>query len=656
MGSEIPQIIYQPIHPSVRPLLDPQYVNFHEKYLQYVPSSESVPWDPACRFEPSPSAAGGSPLVEVGSTRDFDYGGDEKLRIFTPKGDAPSGGWPVLVWMHGGGWTMGGLSSENSFLTRLCSNASCVVVSVNYRHAPENPYPAAINDVVTGFSWIVSPAGKKALHIDVGRVAIGGLSAGGGLAAILSLKAASLKPPVSITFQLLIVPVIDNTASTTSCWESNAHAPWLTPNRMMWYRKMYLPNEKNWTNWDASPNFAPAALLAKSPKTWIAVAELDILCDEGVKFGEQLRAEGVDAEVVVYPGSTHSILILDVVKWPSRPPPTGERTQAPTNMATPDENAVNSSETYIRAAQLKLTRLQQLFGTPSPAEFISIIQNFTTFNDPERRKRIKFQDKLGLFGFYAKKLLPLGRAGSKTYYIHIYAVTADGSLDMKKLLVFRRLIVKQVQTYWVVAMDEEHKLWALRASRIGPDETYDDNDSLNWRESDAISTRNEPSGNADAPSGSSTIITSTSGADLQIYNDTPGTIEMQHLSLDGDHSIEKDIMERATMESADTDSTDMDGHSTNTERDGTKSTESTNHIGDSKRFVTDSAEYRIFHAAVFSKEHSKIENVFNATATQHVFELGPLGLLWQAIDNTEQKFFPKPSDITSWTSMQISNN
>jgi acetyl esterase/lipase len=169
--------IYQPIHPSIRSRLDPEYVEFHEKYLQYVPSSESVEWDPASRFAPAASSAGKSEPVKVGSVRDFDFGGHEQIRIFTPEGLRPENGWPVLVWYHGGGWTMGGLASENSFLTRLCQDAKCCVVNANYRHAPENPYPAAINDSVDAYKWIISEDGKKELEIDVKRVAVGGLSA-----------------------------------------------------------------------------------------------------------------------------------------------------------------------------------------------------------------------------------------------------------------------------------------------------------------------------------------------------------------------------------------------------------------------------------------------------------------------------------------------
>jgi acetyl esterase/lipase len=135
---------------------------------------------------------------------------------------------------------------------------------------------------------------------------------GGGLAATISLKAASLNLPMPI-FQMLILPVIDNTATASTTWSNNVNAPWLTPPRMIWYRKMYLPNETDWKNWDVSPNFAPKELLAKSPQTWIAAAELDILCQEAENYGALLKQLNVNTTVAVYEGSTHSLLILDGV-------------------------------------------------------------------------------------------------------------------------------------------------------------------------------------------------------------------------------------------------------------------------------------------------------------------------------------------------------
>ncbi|RDW83430.1 hypothetical protein BP5796_04921 [Coleophoma crateriformis] len=301
--------IYQPIHPSMLARLDPEYIAYHNAHLQYIPSSESIPWSAASRSAPSPTSGASSP-VPVGSIRDHSFGGHASLRIFTPSSPKPEKGWPVLIWYHGGGWTMGGLNSENSFLSRVCKDVDMLVVSVDYRHAPENVYPAAIDDAVEGYKWIISAPGVQELGIDVERTAVGGLSAGGGLAAIVSLKCAHLSLPRP-KFQLLLLPVIDNTASASTVWARNAHAPWLTPARMTWYRNMYLPNQQDWTNWDVSPNFAKVELLAQSPSTWIAVSECDILCDEGKGFGELLGANGVEAHVEVYEGGTHSLLILD---------------------------------------------------------------------------------------------------------------------------------------------------------------------------------------------------------------------------------------------------------------------------------------------------------------------------------------------------------
>jgi acetyl esterase/lipase len=133
---------------------------------------------------------------------------------------------------------------------------------------------------------------------------------GGGLAAIVSLKAASLSLPIPI-FQMLILPVIDSTATASTTWSNNVNAPWLTPSRMTWYRNMYLPNEADWKNWDVSLNFALNELLAKSPPTWIAAAELDILCQEAENYGSLLKKVNVNTNVVVYKGSIHSLLILD---------------------------------------------------------------------------------------------------------------------------------------------------------------------------------------------------------------------------------------------------------------------------------------------------------------------------------------------------------
>jgi len=139
------------------------------------------------------------------------------------------------------------------------------------------------------------------------------MQSGGNLAAIAALKAAESSTPIPLIFQLLIVPVTDNTASVRTSWAENRLTPWLSPDRMMWFRRNYLPNEEDWIKWDASPIFAPDELLKKVPKAWIGVAELDILKEEGMEYGYKLRKNGVPVEINVVQGAPHPVMVMDGV-------------------------------------------------------------------------------------------------------------------------------------------------------------------------------------------------------------------------------------------------------------------------------------------------------------------------------------------------------
>ena len=214
--------------------------------------------------------------------------------------------------------------------------AQCVVISVDYRLAPEDPYPAAVEDAIDALRWVIKH-GQTELGIDVTQIAVGGSSrygtttvrsntpfmqwyqnspcfcSGGNLATILALKAAQRQPPIPLVFQLLVVPVTDNTASieTYGSWAENKWTPWLSPDRMLWFRHNYLPNKEDWTKWDASPFFAPDELVSNIPKAWIGVAELDILRDEGIQYGEKLKKVGVEVEIEIYKGAPHPIMAMD---------------------------------------------------------------------------------------------------------------------------------------------------------------------------------------------------------------------------------------------------------------------------------------------------------------------------------------------------------
>ncbi|KAL2828676.1 AB hydrolase superfamily protein [Aspergillus cavernicola] len=321
--------IHQPLHPSILPLLNPQYIKFHETHLQYIPPDDQTPWTSSIRTAPKPFPPTESPLTKTASTQDLTLD-NFSIRVFTPELDptnnnpAPDPGWPVFLWFHGGGWAIGGLADGNDLCTLICHTARCVVVTVGYRLAPEHPYPAAIEDAIAALQYIHSPEGSQSLSIDPARIAIGGTSAGGNIAAVLAMKASQLNPPIKIRFQLLVLPVIDNMASVEGVWKENRFAPWLTPARMEWYRGMYLPRERDRVEWDASPNFAPEGLLARSPRTWIAVAGVDLLAAEGKEYarllrrawegeGKRDREGGVGVRVKAYEGATHSLLSMSGV-------------------------------------------------------------------------------------------------------------------------------------------------------------------------------------------------------------------------------------------------------------------------------------------------------------------------------------------------------
>lgn len=303
--------VYQPIHPSVRPLLDPEYVAFHDKYAQYVvPEDMLSPWDGSLRTRTTWPYSG-SPVVDVGSVQDIKPDPKFTIRVFTPAGTAPAAGWPVLIWLHGGGWIVGNIDSDSDVCSLICRDTGCVVLNVDYRLAPEHPYPAAIEDVSWTLRWINTAQAARDLNIDHTKIIIGGASAGANLAAVGAMLAKELNVPLILS--LLVVPVTDNTATVETRWAAHKHSPWLTPVRMAWFRSLYLPDKSLETDWKVSPLFASPERLGHSPKTWVAIAEQDMLCVEGRDYIKALTDAGVEVEVHSYPGMPHTMMALSGV-------------------------------------------------------------------------------------------------------------------------------------------------------------------------------------------------------------------------------------------------------------------------------------------------------------------------------------------------------
>ncbi len=193
--------------------------------------------------------------------------------------------------------------------------AKAVVCSVDYRLAPEHRFPAAHDDAYDALAYLAtSPEAAARFHLDASRVAVGGTSAGANLAIAALVRLARDQPAhaEAVRLHLLIVPVVDNTATAATAWAANAEtAPWLTPKRMLWYRRMYMPNEADWRSCKASPQRAPRDLLARLPPAWIAVSAEDVLAPEGIAFAAQLEGVNVPVALQVLEGCTHSILALN---------------------------------------------------------------------------------------------------------------------------------------------------------------------------------------------------------------------------------------------------------------------------------------------------------------------------------------------------------
>ncbi|KAI0756932.1 lipase/ esterase [Daedaleopsis nitida] len=301
--------VLQPIYPEIEAKLLDEYAAFHREHIAHTPYLHEVPWHESIRQQPA--VLGGSEPLKVAKVEDFSLS-HCAMRTFTPEDNTPEGGWPVFIFFHGGGWTLGRIDTENSFSSNMCKRANAVVVSVDYRLGPEQPYPAAVEDAVEALQWVHSQGPAK-LNVNPSRISVGGSSSGGNLAAIVTHKAAELGIP--LVFQLLIVPVTDNTAQVGDerypSWTENQRTVSLVPPKMLWFRNNYSPNSADWTKWDNSPIFAPEELFKKSPPAFIAVAELDILRDEGIAYGEKLKKAGIPAEVKVYKGAPHPIMAMD---------------------------------------------------------------------------------------------------------------------------------------------------------------------------------------------------------------------------------------------------------------------------------------------------------------------------------------------------------
>ncbi len=224
------------------------------------------------------------------------------LRLYRPLGPAAGAPLPALVYYHGGGWVIGDLDTHDVVCRQLAEQSGVVVVSVDYRMAPEHKFPAAVDDAFAALTWV---AGSGAAHgIDGRRLAVGGDSAGGNLAAVVSIVARDRGGP-AVSFQLLIYPVTDM-ASDAPSHTAYANGYLLTQDSMLWFIDHYLGSPQDASDWRASPLLAPS--LDRLPRALVMTAGYDPLRDEGDEYARRLREAGNVVDHICYGGMIHGFV------------------------------------------------------------------------------------------------------------------------------------------------------------------------------------------------------------------------------------------------------------------------------------------------------------------------------------------------------------
>ncbi len=235
------------------------------------------------------------PIYEI---RDVSAGG-VPCRLYRPSARKDPG---LLVYYHGGGWVIGDIESHDAVCRSLANRMGHAVLSVDYRLAPEHPWPAAAEDALCSLRWAYENADELGINPD--RIAVGGDSAGGNLAAIVAQQR-----PVPLVFQMLIYPATDMTQSLPSHTE-NAAGPVLTVQAMKWFIDHYMKPGSDLRDPLASPLFSPDSLIKGAPPAVIITAQFDPLRDEGEAYGALLIENGVTASIVRFNGMFHAFFSM----------------------------------------------------------------------------------------------------------------------------------------------------------------------------------------------------------------------------------------------------------------------------------------------------------------------------------------------------------
>ena len=279
----------------------PQVVHYLEQLANYdVPSfDEMTPELIRSTLTPSPEPHIPAKLIE-----DLTLSINEAeipVRIYTPadREEVSASNYPALVYFHGGGWVMGTLDAYDGLCQDLAGSAGCKIISVDYRMAPEFPYPVPFEDAYAATEWISSNA--HTLEIDQNRIAVGGDSAGGNLATAVALKARQSKN-LNLVYQMLVYPVT-NFQFDSESYQKYGSNYFLTKRAMEWFWDQYLPDESAGREVYASP--LRCKDLSGLPDALVITAGYDPLYSEAVQYAEQMRQSGIQIEHINYEDMIH---------------------------------------------------------------------------------------------------------------------------------------------------------------------------------------------------------------------------------------------------------------------------------------------------------------------------------------------------------------
>ena len=288
-----------PVDPQIQQVIDALAAS------EFRPIQELTPEAGRAQYERMVKARGIAPAA-VAAVEDRAIPGpvgDLPVRIYRPERNVDP--LPALVYYHGGGHVIGNLDTHDAVARNLCNGVGCVVVSVDYRLAPEHKFPAAAEDAFAAVHWCAAHGPETG--IDPRRIAVGGDSAGGNLAAVAALMARDAGSP-AIRLQVLVYPVTDYACDTESYRTYAQGYGMLEARSMRWFRDHYLRGEADRLDWRAAP--LRAADLQGVAPALVLTAQCDVLHDEGEAYAKRLRAAGVDVEHRDCEGMIHGFFTM----------------------------------------------------------------------------------------------------------------------------------------------------------------------------------------------------------------------------------------------------------------------------------------------------------------------------------------------------------